>query len=69
MVKNFNGIQNTKLVKKPTATQKIVEIENKTLDHYKYVATPEFNKLTKGSFAETLKQANLASKERYSCVY
>ena len=30
--------------------------------HDKYITTPEFHKLTKETFAERLKQANLVSK-------
>ena len=41
-----------------------MEIEKKITDHdhYKYITTPEFNKLTAENFAARLKQANLASK-------
>ena len=43
---------------------KINEIEKKSTDHNhdKYIATPEFDKLTSESFAARLKQANITSK-------
>ena len=43
---------------------KINEIEKKSTDHNhdKYIATPEFDKLTLESFAARLKQANITSK-------
>ena len=41
---------------------KISEVEKKIPNHDKYITTPEFNKLTSGSFAARLKQANLVSK-------
>ena len=37
-------------------------LENRILDHSKYITTPEFNRLTEGNFAERLAQVNLASK-------
>ena len=51
--------------KKTSCNTKINEIEKKTTDDdhsNKYIATPEFNKLTAGNFAARLKQANLAGK-------
>ena len=41
---------------------KINEIEKKIPNHYKYISTPEFNKLTGESYAARLKQANLVIK-------
>ena len=43
-------------------TTALTAVENKILDHSKYIATPEFNKLTAEYFAARLAQANLASK-------
>ena len=53
------------LIKKTDFNTKISEIENKIAtdhDHYKYITTQEFNKLTSENFTASLKQANLASK-------
>ena len=52
------------LVQKTDYYKKINEIEKKITDHnhYKYVTTPEFSKLTSENFAARLKQASLASK-------
>ena len=44
---------------------KISEVEKKIPNHDKYITTPEFNKLTSGSFAARLKQANLVSKTNF----
>ena len=41
---------------------KINEIEKKIPNRYKYISTPEFNKLTGESYAARLKQANLVIK-------
>ena len=48
------------LVKKTDYNAKIKEIEKKITDHNhdRYIATPEFNKLTSGNFAARLKQEN-----------
>ena len=45
-------------------TQKLVNLKKKFTDHKydKYIATPEFNKLTVGNFAARLAQANLMTK-------
>ena len=45
-------------------TQKLVNLKKKFTDHKygKYIATPEFNKLTAGNFAARLAQANLMTK-------
>ena len=43
-------------------TTALTGIANKIPDHSKYIATPEFNKLTAKSFAARLAQANFASK-------
>ena len=40
----------------------LTSVENKILDHIKYITNPEFNKLTAENFTERLAQANLASK-------
>ena len=37
-------------------------LENRILDHSKYITTPEFNRLTEENFAARLAQINLASK-------
>ena len=52
------------LVQKTYYYTKINEIEKKITDHnhYKFVTTPEFSKLTSENFAARLKQASLASK-------
>ena len=52
------------LVKVTDYITKINEDEKEITDHNhdKYIATPEFNKLTSENFAERLKQANLAGK-------
>ena len=52
------------LVKKSDCNSKINEIKKKITDHDhdKYIATPEFNKLTSENFTARPKQANLASK-------
>ena len=60
-----NKIPNfSNLVKKIDYNTKLMEIEKKITDHdqYKYITTPEFNKLTAENFAARLKQANLAGK-------
>ena len=62
---NKNKISNIRnLVKKLTATQKSMKLKKKITvhDHDKYIATPEFNKITAEYFAARLKQGNLASK-------
>ena len=41
---------------------KINEIENKIPNHNKYIATPEFNKLTAETSTARLKQPNLVTK-------
>ena len=41
---------------------KIGEVENKIPDHAKYIATPEFNKLTADNFPARLKQADLVNR-------
>ena len=45
---------------------KIGEVENKILDHAKYITTPEFKKPTGSIFDMNLKQVNLAI-DSYSC--
>ena len=64
------AILSTKIVKLTTKYQVLVcslvtdtvlninigEVENETLDHGKYITTPELNKLTAGNFAARLKQ-------------
>ena len=53
------------LVQKNGYNTKISEIENKVTtdhDHYKYITTQEFDKLTSENFFARLKQANLVSK-------
>ena len=51
-------------VQKTDYNTKINEIEKKITDHnhYKYVTTPEFSKLTSENCTARLKQASLASK-------
>ena len=46
-------------------SRKISEVENKNLNHYKYITTPEFNKLTAENFTARLKQANLVNKNDF----
>ena len=55
-----------KLVKKADYNTKIVDFEKKVPVHGKYTTTSEFNKLKKENFDETIKQANLASKNDIS---
>ena len=43
-------------------TTALTAVESKILDHSKYIATPESNKLTAEYFAARLAKANLASK-------
>ena len=47
-----------------TITQKLIKLKKKITDHghNKYIATPEFNKLTAENFATRLAQANLITK-------
>ena len=60
---SVNAIDTSDLVKKADCITKIVEIEEKILDHNKYVTIPRFNKLTtKDNFAKRLKQTNSVSK-------
>ena len=46
-------------------SRKISEVENKNLNHDKYITTPEFNKLTAENFTARLKQANLVNKNDF----
>ena len=62
----YNAVENkilsvSNLVKKTDCNLKINEIGKKIIDlnHDKYIATPEFNKLTSENFVARLKQANL----------
>ena len=41
---------------------KISKVENKIIDHAKYITTPEFKRLTAKNFTVRLKQANLVIK-------
>ena len=52
------------LKKKTEYNTKISDLEKKLTDHkhYKYITTPEFNKLTIENVAARLKQANLITK-------
>ena len=52
------------MLKRTEYNTKINEIEKKISDHShdKYVASPEFNKLTAENFASRLAQANLITK-------
>ena len=43
-------------------TTALTAIENKILDHSKYITTPEFNKLASENCAARLAETNLASK-------
>ena len=52
----------TNLATTTTTTAAVIAVENKLLDHSKYITTPEFNKLTAETVAARLAQANLASK-------
>ena len=65
MVKKFNVVQTidtNDLPKRAAYHAKIEKIEMKISDHDKYITAPKFNKLTKESFVEKLKQVNLSSK-------
>ena len=44
---------------------KINEVENKILDHAKYITTSEFNNLTAENFTARLKQANPVTKTNF----
>ena len=44
---------------------KINEVENKILNHDKYITTPEFNKLTAENFTASLKQTDLVIKSDF----
>ena len=62
----YNAVENkilsvSNLVKKTDCNLKINEIGKKIIDlnHDKYIATPEFNKLTSENFVARLKEANL----------
>ena len=57
-----NKIPNTSSLVSTTVFNTFSEVENKTLDHAKYITTQELNKLTAENFAARLKQANLVSK-------
>ena len=50
------------LVTATVLNTKISEVENKIPNHYRYICTPEFNKLTAENFAARLKQPNLVTK-------
>ena len=41
---------------------KIIDLENKTFDHAKYITTQEYKKLRAGNIVARLKQANLVDK-------
>ena len=57
-----NEAQDTSsLVTNTLLNTKIVEVDNKTPDHAKYITVPEFNELTAENFKETLKQTDLLS--------
>ena len=67
LVKNVNAIQTTdtsNLVKKTDYSTEINEIEKKitNCDHYKYIITQEFYKLTAQNVTARSAQTNLASK-------
>ena len=62
----YNAVENkilsvSNLVKKTDCNLKINEIGKKIIDlnHDKYIATPEFNKLASENFVARLKEANL----------
>ena len=44
---------------------KIDEVENKILNHDKYITTSEFNKLAAKNFTARLKQANVVTKTNF----
>ena len=59
----INGVKNKiPNITNLATTTALTALENKIPDHSKYVATPEFNRLTVENFATGLAQANLASK-------
>ena len=45
-------------------TTALTAVENKILDHSKYITTPEFNKTTAENATARLKQANLANSQK-----
>ena len=45
-----------------TTNTALTALENKIIDHSKYITTPEFDKLTVETFAAGLAQINFASK-------
>ena len=45
---------------------KISKVENKILDHAKYITTQEFNKLIAENVTAKLKQANIVTKTDYN---
>ena len=44
---------------------KVNSVENKILNHDKYINTPEFNELTAGSFSARLMEAGLMAKTNF----
>ena len=56
-----NKIPNTTNLATTTA---LTAVENKILDHSKYITTPEFNKSTAENVTARLKQANLANSQK-----
>ena len=64
-VKKIDALQTTdtsKFFKRDGYATKINEMENKMLDHGKFVTTKEFNNLTVANFAARLAQEKLATK-------
>ena len=62
-----NKIPNTSgLVTTNVLNTKISKVQNKTPNHKKYIAIPEFNKLTAESFTAILKQAYLVTKTYFN---
>ena len=62
-VSDTRGLVSTTILK-----TNIEEVENKILDHAKYITTPEFNKFAESIFDTKLKQANLAANSDVNAV-
>ena len=64
LVEKVNTVGSSKLVKKKlNFDTNIKEMEEKTPDHDKYITTPEFNKLAKENFDETLKESKFSKQK------
>ena len=64
LIEKVNTVGSSKLVKKKlNLDTNIKEMEEKTPDHDKYITTPEFNKLAKENFDETLKESKFSKQK------